>query len=83
MQGHFILFHEAAKTAHIGYAGRTQQLAPHKRRADALEKELGGEAVAFEAVDGKVALPIGSRCYLKTSLSVCEIVKAFENSKLI
>lgn len=51
--------------------------------AISLEKELGGEAVAFEAADGKSVLPIGSRCYLKTSLTAEEIVKAFENSKLI
>lgn len=51
--------------------------------AISLEKELGGEAVAFETADGKAVLPIGSRCYLKTSLTAEEIVKAFEASKLI
>ena len=46
------------------------------------QPSVTGEAVAFEAAEGKAVLPIGGRCYLKTSLSKDEIVKAFENSKL-
>lgn len=51
--------------------------------AISLERELGGEVVAFETADGKAILPIGNRCYLKTSLTKEEIVKAFEGSRLL
>lgn len=48
-----------------------------------LEKELGGETIAFESVNNRVICPVGARCYLKSALSKEVLLKAFENAELL
>lgn len=47
-----------------------------------LHKDLGGEALAVSAQNGKVTLPINNRMYVKSSLSKQELIKAFEGATL-
>ncbi|MBE5868512.1 MAG: hypothetical protein E7293_06080 [Lachnospiraceae bacterium] len=48
-----------------------------------IEKELGGEQVDVQMAEGKVVLPIAGRCYLKSSLTRQELIKAFEEAKIL
>lgn len=47
-----------------------------------LQKELGGEPVPFSAGKGTITIPVGGRCYLRSSLAKEKLIAAFENAKL-
>ncbi|MEA4889418.1 MAG: hypothetical protein VB070_08135 [Clostridiaceae bacterium] len=51
-------------------------------KAISLQKELGGESVPFSTGAGTVTIPVGGRCYLRSSLPKEKLIEAFENAKL-
>jgi len=48
-----------------------------------VERELGGDRVSVEAVDGGALIPVGARCYLRTKLGTDEIVCAFKEGIMV
>ena len=47
------------------------------------EKELGREAISFEAVCDGITIPVAGRSYLSTTLSKEALLEAFQNAKLL
>lgn len=47
-----------------------------------LQKDLGCEPTPFSVGKSTITIPVGGRCYLRSSLSKEELIKAFENAKL-
>lgn len=47
-----------------------------------LQKKLGGEPIPFSAGEGTITIPVGGRCYLRSSLAKEKLIEAFQNSEL-
>ncbi|MDW7656603.1 MAG: hypothetical protein SCM11_05435, partial [Bacillota bacterium] len=47
-----------------------------------LQKELGSEPIPFAAGNGAITIPVGGRCYLRSSLSREQLAEAFVNAQL-
>ncbi len=56
---------------------------PLDGKAVSLQKELGGKSVPFSSGSGTVTVPIGGRCYLRSSLPKEKLIEAFEKAKLL